>query len=698
MNLRILLVFAIELLLFSKSNAQNKLLPINDTQSLYETGIQYYSAGNYDSAIILLQRTRSLSKSFQDQTLYSNSTNDLGLCFQGKGLLDSALYYHFLALEVDIKRGASKSERGRRLNIGLAYKNMGNYVESTNYILQGLVMAEASDDTLSIGRFCNSLGSINLRQDRFEKAKFFYKKALGKFQSKDKKLSVAAAFHNIGSAYEGLQKYDSALYFYHKARKLKEDTNASSLGNTLHNLAIVHSQLENTDSSFFYYQLALKFRQSIGDQRGVASTAVSLAHYYMDEKDVIKAKLFLDRSKEYVDKQTDREALQELNEGFARFYKVSENMDLAYDYLEKFTLMKDSVFNREKLRTLELQNQYELSIERKEKAIAYQQVELLNLNSKQQNAVILLVLAGFLISLGLINYFFQQRKKLQASNSRVSELNIKLQGANQSLESTNRKLEKANLQLGFANKELEAANSKLGISYRRLEETNQELDVANKKLKEANEKLSDNNKRIEVLSRQNFHFTTNAFAELVGMLKAKTRATEDVTMKELLTAEYLRLETIGLLHRELFKEKTGRFQLSEYLKTITNVTLDSTLFDDHQVETLLQLKEVNATNRIAFDLGIITNEICLNACKYAFVDNQGNLTVSLIEKNNFIVLMIVDDGPGLPQGFNIHSSDSFGMKMIQQLVKGLKGTVDLSMKSGLEYVISVPLKQDTNGY
>jgi len=77
----------------------------------------------------------------------------------------------------------------------------------------------------------------------------------------------------------------------------------------------------------------------------------------------------------------------------------------------------------------------------------------------------------------------------------------------------------------------------------------------------------------------------------------------------------------------------------------------------------------------AIPLGFIVNELITNSAKYA----KSNITVRL-ETTPILghSLSVLDDGPGLPAGFDPFASKGLGMKIIGSLVKQIDGELQIT--------------------
>ena len=83
---------------------------------------------------------------------------------------------------------------------------------------------------------------------------------------------------------------------------------------------------------------------------------------------------------------------------------------------------------------------------------------------------------------------------------------------------------------------------------------------------------------------------------------------------------------------------------------------------------------INIPTLTAIPLGFIVNELVTNASKYA----PGNITVQLGTTSPLgYSLSVLDEGPGLPAGFDPTRSKGLGMKIVLSLVKQIGGTLQI---------------------
>ena len=93
---------------------------------------------------------------------------------------------------------------------------------------------------------------------------------------------------------------------------------------------------------------------------------------------------------------------------------------------------------------------------------------------------------------------------------------------------------------------------------------------------------------------------------------------------------------------------------------------------------------------IAIPCGFIINELVSNSIKHAFSDTgTGKIIISMKKIRSKIVLIVSDNGSGLPEDLDWRKTDSFGLQILSYLAEGqLQGKVNLNRTSGTEFVIT----------
>lgn len=80
---------------------------------------------------------------------------------------------------------------------------------------------------------------------------------------------------------------------------------------------------------------------------------------------------------------------------------------------------------------------------------------------------------------------------------------------------------------------------------------------------------------------------------------------------------------------------------------------------------LYEISDVRLPSRQGTSLALIANELILNALKHS----GSEVEVSLTTSGRTVMLSVADDGPGLPEGFDVEQSSNTGLALVENLVR-----------------------------
>jgi two-component sensor histidine kinase len=93
---------------------------------------------------------------------------------------------------------------------------------------------------------------------------------------------------------------------------------------------------------------------------------------------------------------------------------------------------------------------------------------------------------------------------------------------------------------------------------------------------------------------------------------------------------------------------------------------------------------------IAIPLGLIVNELVTNSFKHAFPgEAKGEVFLELHKENEGRYLLVVgDNGAGLPHDFDIDSAPSLGLQLVHALAQQLNSQVTIERGKGTVFKIA----------
>lgn len=216
--------------------------------------------------------------------------------------------------------------------------------------------------------------------------------------------------------------------------------------------------------------------------------------------------------------------------------------------------------------------------------------------------------------------------------------------------------------------------------------------------KRAEQQLQQSLEEKDVLLAEIHHRVKNNLAIIVGLLELQKENTPDQQSYRSLQDSQSRIHSMALVHEQLYQTDLFSYvQLPDYIKRLAE-TIRSTFNDPKKsIDMHVDVEPANLTMDQALPLGLILNEILTNSFKHAFNDRtEGWITVSAYEEADWVELQIQDNGEGLPQDFDIESSTSLGMNLIQTLTDQLGATLKVNSAEITNFILRIPKDKQLN--
>ena len=155
----------------------------------------------------------------------------------------------------------------------------------------------------------------------------------------------------------------------------------------------------------------------------------------------------------------------------------------------------------------------------------------------------------------------------------------------------------------------------------------------------------------ELLMRELNHRVKNHLQMITGMIHLQSmRAKSDDTKAEF-EKTIQRIHAIADLHALLYRgNDLGSVDIDAYLRELCD-KLRSSVLPERRVGLICDAEPLRVSIDLALPLGLIVNELVINAAKYAFPENtSGSVIVALRNTGTDILLSVSDDGQGLADG------------------------------------------------
>ncbi|MFO7895811.1 MAG: sensor histidine kinase, partial [Candidatus Cloacimonadales bacterium] len=195
----------------------------------------------------------------------------------------------------------------------------------------------------------------------------------------------------------------------------------------------------------------------------------------------------------------------------------------------------------------------------------------------------------------------------------------------------------------------------------------------------------------KTLLEELFHRTKNNMQIISSMLNAELRRTDNRQQAKTLTNIKNKIYALSLVQSKLYEsDNLSEINLRNFISELVQYLLKHFSINPARIKLDLQLQDVTLLIDYALPIGLVINEIVSNIFMHAFPEQtEGEIKISLEKNNDQIFLNISDNGIGIPENYDLSSSDSVGLHNIFNLVKyQLKGDITYQQKNGLAWQIS----------
>lgn len=186
------------------------------------------------------------------------------------------------------------------------------------------------------------------------------------------------------------------------------------------------------------------------------------------------------------------------------------------------------------------------------------------------------------------------------------------------------------------------------------------------------------------------HRVKNNFAMVSAMIRMELRSAPE-TAGESLRTIHGRVESIARAHETLYRGDggLGEVPMRPYLDNLC-ASLNSAYFHGTGMISS-EINEISLPRDKAIAIGLVVNELCVNAAKYAFpYRDDGRIQVKLTTSSDTILISVSDDGVGLPEG--PLREGSIGQGLLGSFAEQAGGSLErVDVENGTKIQLRLPM-------
>ena len=213
------------------------------------------------------------------------------------------------------------------------------------------------------------------------------------------------------------------------------------------------------------------------------------------------------------------------------------------------------------------------------------------------------------------------------------------------------------------------------------------------KLKLAENRLKQSLKEKEILLKEIHHRIKNNLAMISALIHMQLENISDYNARNMLHNLENQIFSIGKIHEKLYmSDDLSTINFKNYVTELIMSIMNSFSFKD--VEVQIDIQNIFLCLDTALPLGLIINELTLNAIKHGFKKEDTNSLKVEISKDAsacMYILSFFNSGDLITGSTNLRKTESLGMELIYLLTKQINGDLNISNSNGFLVEIKFPL-------
>jgi signal transduction histidine kinase len=309
-----------------------------------------------------------------------------------------------------------------RIDLGLAYMKLfrsAEYKESLDLLIQAEWFARKNGDTVSLAKINRFLGFNYRFLSRYQKA----------LEHLDQAILLSRYLRDTTQLISAMNEKANVYYFMND-RKLRRETRLEALDLAMrsgnlhaqsyirHDLGCDYVRDGEHAKAVNYFRTNLRYSMRAGEAREVSIAAENIAEAFLTLNLTDSAEHYLIIADSAASKGGFVYEQSLVYKTYSKLYEKMNDYARAYDYLRKFHVVSDTIFNLEKeVQINEITARYESDRKEQENRMLKQQY--------RNTLIISVIIAAFVVSIILLLLWMNRRK--QAVNRQLEERNKLIQ-------------------------------------------------------------------------------------------------------------------------------------------------------------------------------------------------------------------------------------------------------------------------------
>lgn len=644
---------------------------------------------NYNKALHYLKKGLTLAEKAKDKKMDGVLFDQLGLTYQAMGIRETALYFFNKALTSFHQVGSRQNEFCVRKNIGKLYLDEGRDEEGLTFFLKLLPEIDSSNLALR-GDVYSCIAHIYSKKKDFRASLGYNLKALDARQNNHDGEEVNSSLINVAGDFYALEKPDSGKLYMDSGFFLAQASNRKNL------LENIYRHLYNYYLKKGNYQKALDYFSQYRSLRDEIK-----GEGYRNNIAIIEANQQLQRTQQSGKMAAKEHDIQLLNSKYPKYQssilKILVGLTsfsilvfvflLLFIHRDRRKMQELHVQLSDEIKDREATEEHTRDRESQYKFITDNSDDFITQLDQQKNRI-------YASPASLKVYGYEPGEIIAKTpddlthpdyhtftESKFAEM-IETRSSRQ----FTYQAQKKDGTIFWVESILNPLFDPIGGDYKGMVGVTR--DIQQRKIKELD--IMEGTKQKEILLKEIHHRVKNNFAILVSLINMQMGQTKNKELLQSLTNLQLRIRTMALVHEMLYR--SGDFEkisFPGYLRSLASVIAGT--YNRRDIALTIEADEVVMDIEASIPLGLIVNEILSNSYKHGFPDGRaGNIwvTFNVDPGSGNYVLVLRDNGIGMPDGVNLDQFKTMGMQVVQILCDQIEAALVVANDNGASFTIT----------
>ncbi len=199
--------------------------------------------------------------------------------------------------------------------------------------------------------------------------------------------------------------------------------------------------------------------------------------------------------------------------------------------------------------------------------------------------------------------------------------------------------------------------------------------------------------------REIHHRVKNNLQTITALLRLQARRLDSAEARTVLEESVRRIASIALVHETLAHEAGKDVPLVGVVDDLVKMFCDSVRAPERPITVEVDGDPGIVPAELVTPLAVVLNELLQNTVDHATSDGEIRVEVSLDRIGADLVVVVADNGPGMPDGFDVEQATGLGLSIVRALVgSDLGGRIEMRSRDGgvgsVAQVV-VPIKRST---